>query len=90
MSLVEYDKKYKTDYVKTLYAYIENNKSQAATAKALNMHRNTISYRMTKINEIMKVDYNDTMVSLHLHLSFKIIDYMKLDNTEGDLFFNKS
>lgn len=84
ISLVEYDQKYKTDYVQTLYAYIENDKSQAATAKTLNMHRNTISYRMTKINEIMKVDYNDTMVSLHLHLSFKILDYMKLDNNESN------
>lgn len=85
ISLIEYDTKYKTNFVQTLYAYIENDKSQATTAKALNIHRNTISYRMRKIDEIMKVDFNDTMLVLRLYLSFKILDYINLDNTETDL-----
>lgn len=87
ISLVEYDIKYKTNFVQTLYTYIENDKSQAATAKALNIHRNTISYRMRKIDEITKIDFNDTMLILHLHLSLKILDYMKLDNIKNDLNF---
>jgi DNA-binding PucR family transcriptional regulator len=88
ISLVEYDTKYKTNFVQTLYAYLENDKSQTATAKVLNIHRNTISYRMRKIAEIMKVDFNDTMLALRLYLSFKILDYINLNNTETDLTFD--
>ncbi|WP_411679116.1 PucR family transcriptional regulator [Clostridium thailandense] len=76
--LLEYDKKYKTNYTETLYTYISNGQSQTKSANALHIHRNTLNYRITKIADIIGIDLYDNTLMLHLHLSFKILEYMNL------------
>ncbi|MBV7274342.1 helix-turn-helix domain-containing protein [Clostridium sp. PL3] len=76
--LLEYDKKYKTNYAETLHSYVSNGQSQTKSASALNIHRNTLIYRITKIAQIMGIDLYDNTLMLHLHLSFKILEYMNL------------
>lgn len=76
--LMDYDKKNGTDYVRTLHTYIIHSGNLAESAIALHVHRNTIIYRMDKIQEILNVRLNDSNILLHLHLSFKFMEYMKL------------
>ena len=79
ISLLEYDKKYNTNYAETLYAYVSNGQNQTKSANALHIHRNTLTYRITKIAEIIGIDLDDNTLMLHLLLSFKIQDYVNWD-----------
>lgn len=78
LTLMEYDKQNSTSYVHYLYTYIVNLNNHSEAANFLHIHRNTMIYRMNKIEEIMNVDLNDINILLHLHMSFKLLEYMKM------------
>jgi purine catabolism regulator len=44
----------------------------ARTAHLLNIHRNTLVYRLSRITEILQLDMDDSNVRLNLHLALKI------------------
>jgi len=50
--LQDYDAKHQMDLVSSLYAYFEENCNAVKTAKRLFVHRNTLDYRLKKIEEI--------------------------------------
>lgn len=75
MKLIDYDKKYNTDYLETLYSYIANFKNQTELAKVMNIHRNTLYYRISKIEEIINIDLNNIDDFVSIYLSFKILEY---------------
>ena len=51
--LAEYDTENNTEYVATLIAYLQNNCSISASANALYIHRNSLQYRIKKIEELL-------------------------------------
>ncbi len=53
------DKKYGTDYLKTLRCYLENNSSVQAVAQKTYVHRNTINYKIKQIRKILKTDFSE-------------------------------
>jgi sugar diacid utilization regulator len=70
--LSRYDDQHNTDLLPTLSAYFENNGNMARTAHILNIHRNTLVYRLGRITEILQLDMDDSNVRLNLHLALKI------------------
>lgn len=74
--LIDYDKKYNTDYLKTLYLYIINFKNQTELAGLMHIHRNTLYYRITKIEEIISINLSDIDEFVGIYLSFKILEYI--------------
>ncbi len=70
--LIDYDKKHHTEFSETLRVYLEHERSQSKTAAALNLHRNTLTYRLQRIRELLSVDLEDPDVRLHLQLSFRL------------------
>ncbi len=70
--LIAYDEQHHTDLLLTLSAYFANNGNMARTAHALNIHRNTLVYRLGRITEILQLDTDDASVRLNLHLALKI------------------
>ena len=70
--LIDYDKKHHTDFSETLRVYLEHERSQSKTAAALNLHRNTLTYRLQRIRELLNADLEDPDVRLHLQLSFRL------------------
>ena len=70
--LIAYDEQHHTDLLLTLGAYFANNGNMARTAHALNIHRNTLVYRLGRITEILQLDTDDAGVRLNLHLALKI------------------
>jgi len=64
-----------------LKIFLMTERSITATAKALFMHRNSVIYRVNKIQEILKISLDDPDVRLRLLISFKILDMIhgKLD-----------
>lgn len=54
--LKEYDAKHKTRMYETLNVFLRNERSLAKTLRALNIHRNSLIYRLERIGQI--ADYN--------------------------------
>ncbi|MCM8709589.1 helix-turn-helix domain-containing protein [Clostridium sp. SYSU_GA19001] len=75
LQLLEYDNKHKTDYVKSLYTYIVNARNLISAADSLFIHRNTMSYRIAKIQEISGIDLNNNDLLMHIFVSYKILKY---------------
>ena len=62
--LNKYDEKNNTELHKTLCIYMKSFKNLDSTSKELDLHRNTLKYRLERIKEISKVDLNDPYVCL--------------------------
>ena len=70
--LLEYDRLKGTAYYKTLYAYIRSSYNRMLTANRLFLHRNTVSYQLNKIEEMLGSPLDDAERGFFLYLSFKI------------------
>ncbi len=81
-SILDYDQQNNSDLLLTLSVYFANNGNMAATAKQLNVHRNTLVYRLNRIAEITQLDMDDADVQLNLHLAIKA--YQLLQRLELD------
>lgn len=74
LKLLEYDRQNNTPYAQNLYEYLINERNLAHTTIALHTHRNTLIYRLKKIEEIMQVDLEDSDVRLQLLITYKILE----------------
>lgn len=70
--LYEYDGKRDTTLVETLRAFLRNGFNAAATAEALIVHPNTISYRLRRIEELLGVKCHDPEALLQFQFAFLI------------------
>lgn len=68
----------------TLRAYLSCNGSPTDAADRLHLHRNTVLYRLGRIEEIAGVDLRDPEVRLSLHLALKIEDVLAAGTTPGE------
>lgn len=75
--LLLYDREKGGELVQTLETYIESNYSRIHTAKKLHVHRNSLNYRLQKINELLGQDvdqidgFHFLLASISRKLSFK-------------------
>ena len=70
--LREYDHRQHADLVKTLEAFFHCNGNLSLTAETLIVHRNTLLYRMNRIEEIAGIDMKRPETRLALHLALTI------------------
>jgi purine catabolism regulator len=70
-TLADHDIKSNSDLVKTLEAYLEYGGALAEAAGAINVHRNTLLYRLGRIEAIAGVDLKDAGQRLNLHVALK-------------------
>ena len=70
--LTDYDLRQGAELIKTLEAFFNCHGNLSQTAKALIIHRNTLLYRMNRINEIAGIDLNRPETRLALHLALTI------------------
>ncbi len=75
--LIQYDRKNKRSYTKSLQIYLENNMSVAKTIRVLYMQRQTFLYHLKRIEEITDLDLNDYSTRLYLQLSFQLLKRVK-------------
>lgn len=71
-TLLKYDMRQNADLIKTLEAFFNCHGNLSQTAEALIVHRNTLLYRMNRINEIAGIDLNRPETRLALHLALTI------------------
>lgn len=74
--LDRFDKAQKNDLMETLETYIAHRCDLKRTADALFVHKNTLRYRLKKIEEILEINIEDFNDILSLMLAFKI-KYLK-------------
>jgi purine catabolism regulator len=70
--LVEHDGRKQADLVRTLEGFFAQKGNLAKAATALDVHRNTLVYRLERITELTGFDLNDEENRLILHLALKI------------------
>ena len=75
--LYQYDVIHNTEYLKSLYMYILEEKHIAIAAKKLNIHRNTLVYRLGKVSELCTIDLDDSKSRLHVIWSYQVLQYLK-------------
>lgn len=71
-----YDQKHNTQYFMTLHAYSLSMHNKDAAADTLRIHRNTLMYRLNRIEELFSLPYEDERTALHLLNSFQIWDIL--------------
>lgn len=74
--LLIYDKENKTDFSQTLKCYLSHNGSVKETADELFVHRNTINYKLNKIEELLDLDLSSLDARLQLTVGFMLKDML--------------
>jgi len=75
--LIDYDRENGTEFMKTLYYYIINLKALLKTKDILHIHRNTLVYRIHKIQEIMNINLDESETFFQLYITFKGLEYIE-------------
>ncbi|HEY3079525.1 MAG TPA: helix-turn-helix domain-containing protein [Chloroflexota bacterium] len=78
-ALAERDRRSDGELVRTLDAYFACLGSPTEAAERLHVHRNTLLYRLRKIQEIAGVDLGDAETRLALHLALRVRDVLQVD-----------
>ncbi len=72
-ALKEYDATHKTEYVISLKEFVLNMRNLNAAAQQMHIHRNTLSYRIDRILDLLGIDSIDNKLLADLYISYKIL-----------------
>jgi len=70
--LAEHDERKQADLIRTLNGFFEANGNLAKAATDLDVHRNTLVYRLERISELTGLNLDDPDNRLILHLALKV------------------
>jgi purine catabolism regulator len=70
--LAEYDRRHRSSLVQTIDAYFSHHGNISQTAESLFIHRNTLLYRLERIQELTEQDLNQADMRLAMHLALKL------------------
>ena len=71
--LQQFDEKHDTDYAFSLYIYLIHERNSVLAADALNIHPNTLRYRLKKIQEITNLNLDDAHERQYLIISYELL-----------------
>ena len=77
MEVIRYDQDHNTNFLEFLFAYIENGRNIGKTAEELHMHRNTVVYKLKKVEELLHTNSLNTKVFHELETSCRVMMYAK-------------
>ncbi|MDQ0244935.1 DNA-binding PucR family transcriptional regulator [Bacillus fengqiuensis] len=70
--LHEYDQKHNSDLIDTLEVFLNKDDNVNEAARALNVHTNTLNYRLKRISEIGEINLKDPNQKMTLYLDLKL------------------
>jgi len=76
--LMRYDQENHTALLNTLYEFLQNQQNFRETSNALFIHKNTLSYRINRIRDILDDDLTSSETILSLNVSFRILIFLQL------------
>ena len=71
-ALIQYDKENESDFIETLEALVNHLGARNITATSLYLHRNTLMYRIKKIENLTGYDLSDPESIFRIITCFKI------------------
>ena len=74
--IIEYDAEYGASYTMTAYEYLNANGLPSLTAKRIGIHRNTIDYRIKRLDELFGIDFSNNETVFAFELSFRILRFL--------------
>lgn len=80
--LQEQDETRGTKYLQTLTVFLKNDKAWEASAKQLHIHRQTLIYRLQKIEELLNRDINATNDCAEIWFALKAGNILEIINLE--------
>ena len=90
MHLLNMIKKMKSELLETLEVLVNNLGARNVTANALHLHRNTLIYRIKKIENQTGYDLSDPNSILEIALALRIKKFEIKDAFSGHLLFQNS
>ncbi len=72
--LYEYDQKHQSNYIELLNIFISQGQNATKVGHILMTHRNNIMYHVSRIKELINVDFSSTSVCFALQLSIVLIE----------------
>ena len=69
LEMEQYDAENHTQYLETLKTWLMHKMDYSATAKAMNLHRNSLYYRMQRILELFDIDFENMNTDVQLYLT---------------------
>ena len=73
ITLADHDRQKNAQLLPTLYVYLSNERSLSLAADKLFVHRNTLLYRLHRMNELVNIDLDNEEVRTHIILSYRMI-----------------
>ncbi|MFP3726309.1 helix-turn-helix domain-containing protein [Priestia filamentosa] len=73
--LVSYDQKHQSNLVETIEIFLDRDQNLHEAAKALNIHINTLNYRLKRIQEIGELNLKNPNQKITLYLDIKLARY---------------
>lgn len=74
--LIDYDNKNSTKLVQTLEIYIDKNCNLVQASDALFIHKNTLKYRIKRMENILNCDLRNLDILFNLSLAFKVRKFL--------------
>ncbi len=71
-----FDKTHSSEYLKTLWTYLNSSKNIIKTAKKLHIHKNTATYRIQKLEQLFSIDLTDDSLLFKLYYSYLLLSYL--------------
>ncbi len=81
--LRQYDEEYGTDFLETVYTYLDTGRSVAKTAQRLFLHRNTVMRRLERFAEITGYDLNEGEWAYKTYVAFQLEEYRRRVNKKS-------
>lgn len=76
LTLKAHDRDHHTELFSTLYAYLENDCRLSTTADQLHLHRNSLTKRLQRIDDLIHIDWDQPHKTFGLRLSYRIFNYL--------------
>lgn len=72
--LMEFDQRDGTDHVASLAAYLNSGRNVAKAASALHVHKNSVYYRLSRIEELAGIDLSDELTCFLMQFSLALLN----------------
>ena len=89
IALIMYDQKYHTNMADILLTFLRYERNTTKAAEALFMHRNTLLYKIKKIEEIIDRDFEDPDFRARMLFSGYVVNYMRKYRKEDILLLQR-
>jgi DNA-binding PucR family transcriptional regulator len=81
--VIEHDERHGSDYVQTLAVYLACMGRLRVAAEQLNIHRNTLEYRMRRIEEVAGIRLDDANNRLAIELGIRLLEMRRSTGIAG-------